>query len=119
MGIDLRDWQKLALGRWANAGHRGIVSVVTGGGKTVFALACMRELRAETVLVVVPTIALLDQWWEEVCSFFGLELDEVHILSARRRIRRGTINIAVLNTAAKLTMSEGTPPVFLVVDECH
>jgi superfamily II DNA or RNA helicase len=119
MAPELRKWQKLALARWIEAGHRGIVSVVTGGGKTVFALACVRDFRPDTTLVVVPTVALLDQWWEEICSFFSLELDEVHVVSGRGHIRRGTVNIAVLNTASKLKIPEGETPLFLIVDECH
>ncbi|HJQ35816.1 MAG TPA: DEAD/DEAH box helicase [Thermoanaerobaculia bacterium] len=120
MAPELRNWQKRALARWIDAGHRGIVSVVTGGGKTVFALACVRAFRPDTTLIVVPTLALLDQWWEEVCAFFGLALDEVQIVEGRGRIRRGTINIAVLNTAAKLNPAAvGPTPLFLIVDECH
>ncbi|RYD64191.1 MAG: DEAD/DEAH box helicase, partial [Verrucomicrobiaceae bacterium] len=97
----LRKWQAEALPRWVDQKHRGIVSVVTGGGKTVFSLACIQEASPDTSLIVVPTIALLDQWWEEAASFFGLALDEVNIITGRSQLRSGTINIAVLNTAAR------------------
>jgi superfamily II DNA or RNA helicase len=97
----------------------GIIEVVTGGGKTVFALACVGEAKADTTLIVVPTTALLDQWWEEAANFFGLRLDDIHIISGAQRMRSGTINIAVLNTASKLASANRTTPCFLVVDECH
>lgn len=93
--------------------------MVTGGGKTVFALSCIERLRPETTLVVVPTVALLDQWWEETASFFGLGLDEVHVITGAQRIRAGTINLAVLNTAAKLHEAGRDRLCFLIVDECH
>jgi superfamily II DNA or RNA helicase len=92
---------------------------VTGGGKTVFALACIADASPDAALVLVPTVALLDQWWEETASFFSLGLDEVNIISGRRGLRTGTVNIAVLNTAMRLTDGRKVPPCFLVVDECH
>lgn len=117
--IKLRKWQAAALPRWVDQGRRGIVSVVTGGGKTVFSLLCIREAAPDTSLIVVPTVALLDQWWEEAASFFGLALDEVNIVTGRSRLRSGTINIAVLNTAARLVQEGRARPCMLVVDECH
>lgn len=105
--------------RWVEHGGRGIVEVVTGGGKTVFALACIERSKSETVLIVVPTVALLDQWWEEAASYLGLALDEINVVTGNRTMRTGTVNLAVLNTAAKLYASGRSRPCFLIVDECH
>jgi superfamily II DNA or RNA helicase len=117
--FELRAWQTEALALWKAAGNRGIVEVVTGGGKTVFALSCIKELGCETTLVIVPTVALLDQWWEEAAAFFGIALDDVHIVAAGGKLRPGTINLAVLNTASKFTANARKIPYFLIVDECH
>jgi superfamily II DNA or RNA helicase len=117
--IELREWQNTALQLWREEKHRGIVEVVTGGGKTVFALAAIQDLNPDTSLVVVPTLALLDQWWEEAAAFFNLRLDDIHIVTNAGRVRKGTINIAVLNTAAKLSLEGRARPSFLIVDECH
>lgn len=117
--LRLRDWQTEALARWHASGSRGIVEVVTGGGKTVFALACVSAIKPASTLVVVPTVALVDQWWEEAANFFGVRLDDIHIVGAGGRIRPGTINIAVINTAAKLAIGQSDHPAFLIVDECH
>lgn len=114
-----RGWQVEALKRWEEAGHRGIVSVVTGGGKTILALSCIDRLAPRATLIVVPTAALLDQWWEEAASYFDLKLDEVNILTGSKKLRLGAINIAVLNTAAKLPERGTDPGCFLIVDECH
>jgi superfamily II DNA or RNA helicase len=116
----LRRWQAEALAAWEAGGFRGIVGAVTGGGKTVFALACIERRRPETALIVVPTVPLLDQWWEETVAHFGWALDEVHILNSRSRLRRGTINIGVLNTASKLDPTRSrTGELMLIIDECH
>ncbi len=114
-----RGWQVAALAEWDRAGHRGIVSVVTGGGKTVFALSCIDFIRPLSTLIVVPTAALLEQWWEEAANYFDLDLDEINIVSGSMRFTVGTINIAVLNTAAKLAPRIQDFECFLIVDECH
>lgn len=116
-GRSLRRWQAEALEKWRGAACRGIVGAVTGGGKTVFALACIAARRPETTLVVVPTAALLEQWWEETSTFFTIPLDDVAILASRPRLRRGTVNIGVLNTAAKLQPDRAGRDLMLVVDE--
>ena len=83
----------------------------------MFALSAVSHVKIETTLIVVPTIALLEQWWDETAAFFNVRLDDIHVISGRPRMRAGTINLAVINTAIKI------PPVssnlFLIVDECH
>jgi superfamily II DNA or RNA helicase len=92
---------------------------VTGGGKTVFALSCIERLRPIATLIVVPTAALLEQWWEEAASYFDLDLDEINIVTGSLRFRLGAINIAVINTAARLPGKMKEHKCFLIVDECH
>ena len=116
---ELRRWQDEALDKWIAEGSRGIVSVVTGAGKTIFALACIERIKASTTLIVVPTSALSDQWWEETASYFRWRLDDVNIVTGSNAVRVGTINIAVINTAAKLARKRKLPECFLIVDECH
>ena len=40
--MKLRDWQEKAFPLWW-ANKRGIVKVVTGGGKTIFAIHCLTK----------------------------------------------------------------------------
>ena len=119
----MRRWQEEAMQAWFASGKRGIVSVVTGGGKTFFALKCINEFQrrvaAATVLITVPTDALLDQWFEELVSFFDMPTKFLNLVSKTRPIRRGRMNIGVINTVAKLGALKNNPEVFLVVDECH
>lgn len=67
--LELRDWQAQALAAWSAAGS-GVVEAVTGSGKTRLALAAVRLVveRGGAVLVLVPTLGLLDQWVRELVS---------------------------------------------------
>lgn len=120
----LRSWQAAALEKWEQH-FRGTVSVVTGGGKTVFALLCMREALARfedlQFLIVVPTIALLDQWHYSLTHDVGLPSEAVEVPTSRgKRNSSARVNIAVINTARKLVnqlTEEGRW--FICVDECH
>ena len=64
--MNLYRWQKDCLEAWKNNNRRGIVHVVTGAGKTVFALAAIDEAKElfpdMAVRIVVPTIPLARQW---------------------------------------------------------
>ena len=119
----LRRWQTEALAKWKNAGRRGIVAIVTGGGKTIFALHCLKEFRnnvpAATSVISVPTDALLDQWLEEIVSFFDIPLKSINILNSKKNIQPWKINIGVINTIAQIAEKPQREPVFLIVDECH
>lgn len=117
--LALRSWQEDAYRRWQEAGHRGIISVVTGGGKTIFALSCIDRIQPVASLVIVPTAALLDQWWEEAANYFDLELDEINIITRKQGLKLGAINLAVINTAAKIADRVSSSACFLIVDECH
>ena len=55
----------------------------------------------------------------EAASYFDLDLDEFNIVTGNLRFRVGAINIAVINTAAKLAERIASHKCFLVVDECH
>lgn len=62
--LDLRDWQVTAFGAWAGANGRGIVEAITAAGKTRVGLAAAVGTlgRGGSVLVLVPTVELQDQW---------------------------------------------------------
>jgi superfamily II DNA or RNA helicase len=114
-----RAWQEKAMTRWIAHGYRGIISVVTGGGKTVFALSCIAHLRPDTTLIVVPTAALLEQWWDEAASYFDIPLEAIHVITGRGNVKAGSINLAVINTASGIAPAGRWGKLFLIVDECH
>ena len=70
---ELRGYQREALGAWREHRHRGVLELPTGSGKTVIALKAIEALATPT-LVVVPTIDLLGQWYDELEAEFGDDL---------------------------------------------
>lgn len=120
-----RNWQKKALKKWVANDCRGVVSVVTGGGKSTFALMCIDELTESEpdvqVLILVPTIALLDQWYIAIQEGLRIDKNDIACFSGQEKSNRfRRVNLAVLNTARKLRLeSRASSPTFLIVDECH
>ncbi|WP_433375136.1 DEAD/DEAH box helicase [Actinoplanes sp. CA-142083] len=122
---DLRPWQQEALMAWVNDGCRGVTAVVTGGGKTFFAFACMVEARRRNpdvvTIIVVPTVALLDQWVVGLVDDLGVLPSEIATYGGGRRASRPrAVNVMVINTARSLVESiSDSCKTLLIVDECH
>ncbi len=119
-----REWQMQAFDKWKQ-NRRGIVKVVTGAGKTVFAQMCILEFFTSEedgqILIVVPTISLLDQWWISLQEEIGVLSHNIGLLSGQETCKgEEPIIIAVINTARRFTeeFSRGRK-LFLIVDECH
>jgi len=117
----LRDWQKEAFEKWVSSGYRAIVEAVTGTGKTHVGLAATLDSvsRGRQVLVVVPSIDLLKQWYTAM----------VKALPSVRIGRRGnghndTFRLYdVLITTIQSAIRPGAPMprtgALLVADEVH
>jgi superfamily II DNA or RNA helicase len=119
-----REWQNVALERWKPA-QAGIVQVVTGGGKTVFAHLCLLEFfRHEEpgqALIVVPTISLLDQWYISLQDELNVSPGQIGLLSGQETpTGEEPIIVAVINTARSFSSTFAqNKRAFLIVDECH
>jgi superfamily II DNA or RNA helicase len=104
---------------------RGVVSVVTGAGKTVFAEMCMVTFQERfpngRVIVLVPTLALLDQWFLSLRDELGVPEEDMALYSGESHPPVPlTVNIMVLNTARDhIGRVAGGIDSFLIVDECH
>ena len=70
IALEPRPYQREALAAWRQAGLRGVVALPTGAGKTAVAVQAMSHTGRST-LVVVPTIALLKQWYSVLSDAFG------------------------------------------------
>jgi superfamily II DNA or RNA helicase len=119
-----RDWQHKALQKWLERMH-GVASVVTGGGKTVFAFLCMQafheQFAAGRVFILVPTITLLDQWYVGLLEDFGVPAGEIACFSSQEKAAKPRlVNLLVINSGRELISKLAIKGEnFLIVDECH
>jgi superfamily II DNA or RNA helicase len=112
------------LDAWVENKFFGCFEVATGGGKTMFALLAIKELlriRPNTrCLVVVPTTALLDQWFLTFQDEWGLADSEIKVLRGSDLIPDAFINLVVINTARRLQDFDFShDEILLIIDECH
>ncbi|MDA8733027.1 DEAD/DEAH box helicase [Gammaproteobacteria bacterium] len=119
--MKLREWQEKAFPLWW-AKKRGIVKVVTGGGKTIFAIHCLtkylEEEKDNSIFIVVPSIALLDQWYEVLQKTFddtdislnggGEHLEEI-----------SKVTISTIDSVKNIIHKFDASNTLLIVDECH
>lgn len=70
--VELYPYQYEAFRHWMENGGRGIVCIATAGGKTFIGLKAIEELKQST-LILVPTLALVDQWIERLREVLGIE----------------------------------------------
>jgi len=122
--VSLRDWQREALEKWRQ-NCRGIVKVVTGAGKTIFAQQCMRVFHEKypsgKSIIIVPTVALLDQWVVSLLEDLNVSESEIACFSGEDKAAGlNRVNVFVINTARKIVQYiKPEDETFLIVDECH
>ncbi len=103
-----------ALKAWWEQGGRGVVVLPTGTGKTHLANMAIERVGRPT-LIVTPTIDLLNQWYDELCLGFGVEIG---------LLGGGSYDIKPITVttydSAYLNMERlGNRFGFIVFDECH
>lgn len=68
-----RDYQEEAYDSWCKNNFSGVFAMATGTGKTITSLNCLlqeyKKIKSYNAIVLVPSIALLNQWEEEVGEF--------------------------------------------------
>jgi superfamily II DNA or RNA helicase len=103
-----------ALKAWWDKGGRGVVVLPTGTGKTHLANMAI-ERAGRPTLIVTPTIDLLNQWYDELCLSFGVDIG---------LLGGGSYDIKPITVttydSAYLNMERlGNRFGFIVFDECH
>ena len=112
--IVLRDYQEEALEAWSIEGHRGVIVLPTGAGKTVVAIKAIESL-GEPTLIVVPTLVLVEQWRARLEEEFGVEVGVVG--GGSREVR--PLTVITYDSAVLRSEELGNRFDLLVFDEVH
>ncbi len=93
-----RPYQIKAYENWLKNERKGLFAMATGTGKTLTSLNCLlnqyKENGTYKAVVIVPTVALVNQWKEE-CSKFNF--NNIITVSSRSKWPK---NVSFLNTAS-------------------
>jgi len=115
--FELRPFQKEAYNAWLANDKRGVIVLPTGAGKTYIALWAIHELKLKS-LIVVPTIDLLQQWKDKICTMLDVPDEEVGIFGGgKKEIKDVTVityDSAYLNVHALADKFS-----LLIADEVH
>lgn len=111
-----RPYQRDAIEAWRAAGHRGVVVLPTGAGKTLVALLSIAELNTQA-LICVPTLDLLGQWKTSILSNTNLSPEEVGTWGGGDKELRPVTVITYDSAAIHMRSIQGFG--LLVFDEVH
>lgn len=119
--MKLRDWQEKALKLWKKE-KRGVVKVVTGGGKTYFAIRCIEEFKKNKknkpkVLILVPTVTLLDQWIVDLEETYEGNIGKIG--GGFNTGSKEDIYVCTYASFKKIANNVDRKNTFLICDECH
>jgi len=112
--FDLHFYQDEALKAWIDADCRGSVVLPTGAGKSLLALKAIEFVERST-LIIVPTIDLLNQWYDLLTNAFDLEIGLLG--GGYHEIQ--DITVTIYDSAYRYCSEYGNLFAFLVFDEVH
>jgi superfamily II DNA or RNA helicase len=134
-----REYQVNAYNNWVGNDFTGIFGMATGTGKTKTSLNCVlneyKKTNSYFVVILVPSIALLNQWEEEVLSFNFLNIIKIgggnnwekefsnYVSNFNAGLRK---NIVIISTYASFTsikfqkyFKKVEQEFILIADEAH
>jgi superfamily II DNA or RNA helicase len=112
---DLRPYQEEAVEKMKE-NNRGVICLATGLGKTMVAVHATKAIKKKT-LIVVPTINLANQFFEDAASAFGR--NRVGIYGGGKK-KINDITIGVSNSVSRNIQEFANAGIGLTLfDECH
>jgi len=134
----IRPKQQAAIDAWFGNDSCGILAMATGTGKTFTALRIAQTVlkaRARSVVVLVPQIALADQWAREIQEELDINAITCHsqadwrvqlgsaLAVAQRDKSRNIVMVSTYDTAAsdefQVIVNRLPRPMLLIADEVH
>jgi len=112
--VKLYPYQAEAFERWMENGGRGVICIATAGGKTFIGLKAIEVLKSSTI-ILVPTLALVDQWVERLREKLGLEAGVVG--GGRSEVK--WVTVSTYDSAYIHAEELGNRFTLLIADEVH
>ena len=135
-----RQYQIDAYEAWAKRGKQGVFAMATGTGKTITSLNCALEEYKDDgfyhLLILVPSLALVEQWGNEVANFNYRNVIKVSsenhrwkqdVMQVVTKMRYGrNVNYVIISTYQSFVMqdfqvllSKLLEGALLIADEAH
>ena len=83
----LRPYQQEGVDKWIENQAFGTIQLPTGAGKTILGIDIIRVLQVRT-LILVPNLALVDQWIDQIHTFTKLPIDQIGIFTGQKKAFR-------------------------------
>jgi len=115
--LNLREYQIEAYEAWVKGGRKGVIGLPVAAGKTIIALKAIEELKVKT-LILVPTIDLLNQWYDNLIKLLSIPPSKIGVYGGGRR----EVNEVTIMTYDSACLNlERYPTYFglIIADECH
>ncbi len=112
--LEPRPFQTAAIEAWKNNQRCGVVVLPTGAGKTHVATMAIEMCNRQT-LIVVPTLDLMNQWYELLLSTFNAEIG----LIGGGFYEIGAITVTTYASAFRHQERIGNQFGLIIFDECH
>jgi superfamily II DNA or RNA helicase len=112
--VEPRPYQREAIDEWKRRERCGVVILPTGAGKSLVAQMAI-ECTGRSTLVVVPTIDLMNQWYDLLLSSFQAEVG----LIGGGYYEVGALTITTYASAFRFMERLGNQFGLLIFDECH
>ncbi len=109
-----RPYQTASIEAWKENKRNGVIVLPTGAGKTHVATMAIEMCKRQT-LVVVPTLDLMNQWYELLLSTFNAEIG----LIGGGFYEIGAITVTTYASAFRHQERLGNQFGLVIFDECH
>ena len=109
-----RPYQTESIAKWKENSRCGVVVLPTGAGKTHVATMAIEMCRRQT-LVIVPTLDLMNQWYDTLLATFDAEIG----LIGGGFYEIGAITVTTYSSAFRHQERIGNQFGLVIFDECH
>ncbi|MFX0123274.1 MAG: DEAD/DEAH box helicase [Candidatus Hodarchaeota archaeon] len=83
----LRSYQQEAIDKWKGNQYYGSIQLPTGAGKSLIGIDAIHYVHERT-LILVPNLALVDQWVDFTSKFLSIPVNQIGIFNGQKKAFR-------------------------------